>query len=102
MGSSDKPFRWASGDRYESYVGRWSRLVAREFIAWLSMSAGSRWLDVGCGTGALAQTILDLASPLSVDAVDPSGFDPSHRARLGRERHAHPYVVARLQSRVGR
>jgi hypothetical protein len=24
--------RWASGDLYEPYVGRWSRLVAREFL----------------------------------------------------------------------
>ena len=24
---------WASGDAYEPYVGRWSRLVAREFLA---------------------------------------------------------------------
>ena len=26
---------WASGDAYEPYVGRWSRLIARQFIAWL-------------------------------------------------------------------
>ena len=27
--------RWSSGDLYEPYVGRWSRLVAREFLDWL-------------------------------------------------------------------
>jgi ubiquinone/menaquinone biosynthesis C-methylase UbiE len=48
---------WASGDAYEPYVGRWSRLVAREFLAWLAVPPGQRWLDVGCGTGALSSTL---------------------------------------------
>jgi SAM-dependent methyltransferase len=66
---------WASGDRYEPYVGRWSRRVARDFVAWLGMPAGKRWLDVGCGTGALAETALALAAPAAVLGIDPSeGF----------------------------
>jgi SAM-dependent methyltransferase len=66
---------WASGAAYEPYVGRWSRLVAREFLAWLAVPRGARWLDVGCGTGALAQTILEKASPAAVKGIDPSaGF----------------------------
>ena len=63
---------WASGEAYEPYVGRWSRLVAREFLPWLAVPAGRRWLDVGCGTGALAQAILQLGSPSEVEGVDPS------------------------------
>ena len=54
--------RWDSGDAYEPYVGRWSRLVAREFVKWLALPPGSRWLDVGCGTGALTQTLEQVAS----------------------------------------
>ena len=66
---------WASGDAYEPYVGRWSRLVAREFLAWLSLPPDQDWLDVGCGTGALSQTVLDNASPRHVVGIDPSdGF----------------------------
>ncbi len=66
---------WANGDAYELYVGRWSRLVAREFLTWLSLPPGQDWLDVGCGTGALSQTILDDASPRRVIGIDPSdGF----------------------------
>jgi hypothetical protein len=49
--------RWAAGDLYEPYVGRWSRLVAREFLGWLSVPSGLDWLEVGCGTGALTETI---------------------------------------------
>jgi 2-polyprenyl-3-methyl-5-hydroxy-6-metoxy-1,4-benzoquinol methylase len=49
---------WAAGKLYEPYVGRWSRLVAKEFLQWLQLPAQLDWLDVGCGTGALTQTIL--------------------------------------------
>lgn len=63
---------WASGDAYESYVGRWSRLVAPEFLSWLGVAAESHWLDVGCGTGALSQTILTLAAPAQVKGIDRS------------------------------
>ena len=71
----DKASIWASGAAYEPYVGRWSRLVAQEFLHWLAVPEGSRWLDVGCGTGALSQTILKVASPVSVQGIDQSeGF----------------------------
>jgi len=63
---------WASGDAYEPYVGRWSRLVAREFLAWLDQPPDLRWLDVGSGTGALSQVILATASPREVVGVDQS------------------------------
>lgn len=66
---------WASGDKYEAYMGRWSRLVAREFLNWLAVPAGSMWLDVGCGTGALSQTVLQMAAPAKVRSIDRSeGF----------------------------
>ena len=64
--------KWASGAAYEPYVGRWSRLVACEFLAWLAIPQGARWLDIGCGTGALSQTILDMASPREIMGIDPS------------------------------
>lgn len=63
---------WDSADAYERYVGRWSRIVAREFIPWLHVSAGSRWLDVGCGAGALSRAVLDLTEPDAVVGVDSS------------------------------
>ena len=74
---------WAVGDAYEAYVGRWSRLVAAEFVRRLGRPAGARWLDVGCGTGALTSTVLALADPVEVVGVDPSeGFLADARARL--------------------
>jgi SAM-dependent methyltransferase len=63
---------WASGASYESYIGRWSKLVAHQFLARLDVPAGVQWLDVGCGTGALSQTILNTASPHTVLGIDSS------------------------------
>ena len=63
---------WAAGDRYEPYVGRWSRLVAREFLGRLGLAPGIDWLDVGCGTGALTRTIVESASPRTVRGIDRS------------------------------
>jgi 2-polyprenyl-3-methyl-5-hydroxy-6-metoxy-1,4-benzoquinol methylase len=57
---------WDSGDAYEPYVGRGSRLVAPEFLGWLAAPPGGSWLDVGCGTGALVETILSLSAPSEV------------------------------------
>lgn len=64
--------RWDDGAAYEAYVGRWSRLVAREFVAWLDVPADADWLDIGCGAGALTQTILAIAAPASVRGIDLS------------------------------
>lgn len=78
---------WATGDAYEPYVGRWSRLVAREFLGWLAVPPGGRWLDVGCGTGALSQAILLHAAPAAVTGVDPSeGYVAYARAHVRDDR----------------
>ena len=63
---------WQSGAGYEAYVGRWSRRVAEAFIDRLEAPRSWRWVDVGCGTGAVTETILACAEPASVVGVDPS------------------------------
>ncbi|MFL5760357.1 MAG: class I SAM-dependent methyltransferase [Thermomicrobiales bacterium] len=74
---------WGNAEAYEAYMGRWSRPAADAFLAWLAPSAGRRWLDVGCGTGALTQAILVAADPGEVLGVDPSAdFIGSARARI--------------------
>jgi SAM-dependent methyltransferase len=82
--------RWDSGGAYEPYVGRWSRLVARQFVGWLAVPPGSRWLDVGCGTGALNQTVLEHAAPSAVVGLDPSAaYVASAGARAYDDPRAH-------------
>jgi SAM-dependent methyltransferase len=68
----DQPSVWANGVAYDGYVGRWSRLVADEFVATLGVPSDMRWLDVGCGAGALTAAILAGGAPKSVVAIDPS------------------------------
>lgn len=75
--------RWAKGDAYERYLGRWSTGVAQQFVRWLDVGSGASWLDVGCGSGAVVRAIIDSdASPeLTVRGVDPSfGFVETARA----------------------
>lgn len=73
--STDAHENWSAGQLYEPYVGRWSRRVAEEFLAWLQPPANWEWLDVGCGTGALTEAILRHTYPSCVTGVDPApGF----------------------------
>jgi SAM-dependent methyltransferase len=74
---------WEAGEAYEQYVGRWSRLVARDFLGWLDRAAGLRWIDVGCGTGALSAAIVEGCAPAALIGIDPSaGFIATARARI--------------------
>jgi 2-polyprenyl-3-methyl-5-hydroxy-6-metoxy-1,4-benzoquinol methylase len=92
---------WDSGAAYEAYVGRWSRVVAREFLRWLNVPSGSRWLDVGCGTGMLSQTILAQADPAEVKGVDRSAaFVEYARRKLAGERSSFAVSNAELLERV--
>lgn len=77
QGEADRLVTWASGEAYERYIGRWSRLVASAFVDWLGTGPHRRWLDVGCGTGALTETILTHCDPVEVVAVDPSAAQVS-------------------------
>ena len=84
---------WTSDRSYETYIGRWSRLVAPRFLGWLPARPGSAWCDVGCGTGALTHAILASQAPGRMLAVDPSEVylaaardgttDPSFTAAAG-------------------
>ncbi|WP_433367654.1 class I SAM-dependent methyltransferase [Actinoplanes sp. CA-142083] len=85
---------WAVGNAYEAYVGRWSRPVAAKFLRWLTVpgderpgvAPGGRWLDAGCGTGALTGTVITAAAPARVVGVDMS------RGFLAEARTHHPDV----------
>lgn len=72
---------WAVGAAYERYVGRWSRLVARELVRELGVPRGGRWLDVGCGAGALVEAVVEHADPGMVLGIDRSEPFVRHAAR---------------------
>lgn len=78
---------WAQGAGYERYIGRWSRLVAEEFLRWIGIPRDQAWLDVGCGTGALSQCILERYSPSRLVGIDSSaGFVAHASAQLADKR----------------
>jgi ubiquinone/menaquinone biosynthesis C-methylase UbiE len=61
-------------------MGRWSRAAAGPFLEWLDLPAGARWLDVGCGTGALTGEILGRATPSVVLGLDRSSAFAAYAA----------------------
>lgn len=66
---------WEVGDSVERFMGRWSRLTASAFLAWLAAPSGLRWLDIGRGTGTLSRLIADTRRPKRVSGIDSApGF----------------------------
>jgi ubiquinone/menaquinone biosynthesis C-methylase UbiE len=63
---------FSDGAGYERFMGRWSRLVGQQFLAWVNAPKGKSWLDVGCGNGAFTEEICKNAAPSAVIGVDPS------------------------------
>jgi trans-aconitate methyltransferase len=53
-------------------MGRWSRGVALVFTRWVDPAPGARWIDIGCGTGVLASTVLAACEPSKVLGIDSS------------------------------
>ncbi|THF86533.1 methyltransferase domain-containing protein [Deinococcus sp. KSM4-11] len=97
MAEAGRVDRWAAGNRYEPFIGRWSRVVARAFVAGLERPPGLAWVDVGCGTGALTGAVLEQMAPRSVVGVDPSaGYLEYARAHVPDDRAQ--FVVAGAQA----
>src|SRR5690242_4711289 len=65
-------------------MGRWSRAIGENFLAWLDAPTNLRWLDVGCGTGAFTALVLANAAPESVVGIDPSPAQIEHARRTVR------------------
>jgi len=87
--ANERKDTWAAGNLYEPYMGRWGRLVAKDFLRWLEPPDGLDWLDVGCGTGGVSEVILQRAQPRSVRGVDSSpGFVEHARAQVADPRAA--------------
>jgi SAM-dependent methyltransferase len=89
--------------QYDALMGRWSRAMAARFVTWLAPLARQRWLDVGCGTGALTTAILERAAPKAIWAVDA---EPQYiqQARYAiRDRRCHFLVgdALRLPADIG-
>jgi len=72
-----------AADAYDRFMGAWSRLLSQQLADFAGVEPGQRVLDVGCGPGALTETLVMRLGPGAVAAVDPS--EPFVAA--ARERH---------------
>jgi ubiquinone/menaquinone biosynthesis C-methylase UbiE len=91
VAEADLSLIYSDGASYERFNGRWSRISGRDFIGWLSIPSNKRWLDVGCGTGALCEVILERCTPREYVGVDVA------EAQLAYARARHPAANARFQ-----
>jgi SAM-dependent methyltransferase len=81
--------RWSSGADYDQWMGRWSRLLAQEFLNWLQLPAGLRCIDVCCGSGVVTEAIAEHNAPASIVGVDVS----PEQINFARQHRAHPNVT---------
>jgi ubiquinone/menaquinone biosynthesis C-methylase UbiE len=60
------------GADYERMMGEWSRLAGEVFLDWLAPPSGLRWIDIGCGSGALTELLVERCNPVEVQGLDLS------------------------------
>lgn len=88
---------WSSGNPYEMFMGRWSTLVAAEFLSWMAVPAKQSWLDLGCGTGSLSKLILEDYAPAEVIGADASSEFIAHAQQRITDPRAH-FLVSDARS----
>lgn len=64
--------RFVDGAAYEEGMGRWSLLAGNVFLDWLAPATGLRWIDVGCGSGAFTELLVERFAPGEAQGIDPS------------------------------
>ena len=69
---AQRPIRFDDGAAYERMMAVWSRLVGEIFLDWLSPETGQRWIDVGCGSGAFTELLVQRCNPAEAHGIDPS------------------------------
>jgi ubiquinone/menaquinone biosynthesis C-methylase UbiE len=63
---------FGNATQYERFMGRWSRLVAPRLVDFAAAPDTGRMLDVGSGTGSLAEAIAQRKPRALVVGIDPS------------------------------
>jgi ubiquinone/menaquinone biosynthesis C-methylase UbiE len=69
---AEQQIRFNDGDAYERSMGVWSRLAGEIFLDWLAPSPALRWADIGCGSGAFTELLVQRCAPEEVQGIDPS------------------------------
>lgn len=77
-------FPATDGDAYEEQMGRWSRRLAEPFLDFADPGEAGCMLDLGCGTGSLAQALAGRSGTCRIVGLDASDAYVEHaRRRIG-------------------
>src|SRR5260370_39795073 len=69
---AEQQIRFDDGAAYERMMGTWSRLAGDIFLDWLAPRPGLRWIDLGCGSRAFTELLVERCAPAEVQGIDPS------------------------------
>ena len=64
--------QFQNANAYERYMSGWSRAAGTQFLDWLALPPGLRWLNVGCGSGAFTALLAERAAPTELHGLDCS------------------------------
>jgi SAM-dependent methyltransferase len=90
------PGKYGNGEAYDRYMGRWSTLLARQFLEFVEIGTAQHVLDIGSGTGSLIGVIAASTKASRIVGIDPvPQFVQSARQRFGGPRVTFDYGDAR-------
>src|SRR4029077_11160130 len=69
---AEQQIRFDDGAAYERMMGTWSRYAGRIFLDWLAPAPALRWIDIGCGSGAFTELLVERCAPAEIQGIDPS------------------------------
>ncbi|TAJ39323.1 MAG: methyltransferase domain-containing protein [Reyranella sp.] len=68
----EQKINFDDGAAYEQMMGIWSRFAGEIFLDWFAPPRGLHWIDVGCGSGAFTELLVERCAPLELQGIDPS------------------------------
>ena len=91
----EQAIHFNDGNVCERTMGVWSRLAGEFFLDWLRPRPGMQWLDVGCGSGALTELLVQRCAPAETQGIEPiAGERQRHRVAPEKFRPARRWPCA--------
>ena len=102
---AESQIRYDDGAAYERMMGGWSRIAGEIFLDWLLPPPGLRWIDIGCGSGAFTELLVERCAPAEAQGMAQLSFArtrPAARvAKFGQgDATALPFASGRFDAAV--